>query len=269
MSNTSFLQYTRNTTLPFLHTLDSAQYTALSFLTAILTSSVKSPSPLRNGLFFLHITFLTQAFLAAPPSNVTNTAVTYTASLLLGNLCARYIDRLYIHVPERDFHRINADGSKEDANQFLWPRKFLWATELFCVTRGKGWDWQVTGIPKAQSQTRSRFVSVHLLEYVAMYGGLYLVGLMSQNIRMGFPALSYLPLREMAISITTNSVFLYLFIVLAYAITIYSHFGVLTLPLSMLCVGLRLGPSSWQEPQSWPPNFGSLKDAYSIRRFWG
>lgn len=269
MSNVTFWKHPHNTTLPFLQTLDSAQCTALSFFTAILTSSVRSSSPVRNAFFILHLTFLIQAFLAAPPSNITSTAVTYTASLLLGNLCARYIDRLYMHVPERDFHRVNADGSKEDANQLPWPRKLLWAIELFCITRGKGWDWQVTGIPKAQSQTRSRFVIVHLLEYVVMYGGLYLVGLMSQNIRMGFPAVSNLPLREMAISISSNPVFLYIFIVLAYAITIHSHFGILTLPLSVLCVGLKLGPSSWQEPQSWPPNFGSLKDAYSIRRFWG
>ena len=249
-------------------TLDSSHYIALSYIFAIITTSLPYRSPLRNGFLLLQVVFVAQAYLT-PANRDENTAVIYLGGLALGTMTSRYFDRLYAHVPEKEFHRINSDASKEDATKLSWPAKLFWAFELYSVTRGVGWDWRVSGIPKARAQTRGQFLIVRFVKYIAMYTGLYLAGLFCQEIRTGFKDISYPPLKNLAISLTSNTVFLYLFIVLTYAITIYSHFGIMTLPLSMLCVGLRLGPQSWQEQESWPPNFGSLKEAYSIRRFWG
>lgn len=248
--------------------LNSSHYTVLSYILAILTTALPYRSALRSGFLLLQVGFLAQAYLA-PPNRDQNTAVTYLGGLALGTLTARFFDRLYTHVPEKKFHRINPDASKEDATKLSGPARLFWAFELYSTTRGVGWDWKVHGIPKARVQTRGHFLRVQFFKYIAMYTALYLSGLLSQEIKTEFEDISHPSLRTVAIRLTSNTVFLYLFIVLVYAIAIYSHFGLVTLPLSMFCVGLRVGPLSWQEPESWPPNFGSLKDAYSIRRFWG
>ncbi|KAI4200237.1 MAG: hypothetical protein LQ350_004095 [Teloschistes chrysophthalmus] len=248
---------------------DATQYTALSFLLAIITITLPKGSLLRRGVLTLQILCVSQAYLAHAPTEAYNTAVTYTTGLLLGNLTARYADRLYLHVPEEQFHRINQDGTKEHATNLPWNQKLWWATELLGITRGVGWDWRVTGIPKARAQTRSRFLTVQSVKYIIMYTALYFAGRIAEAIRMGWPSVEPAPLRETVIALTSNSVFLHLLIVAGYAIAIYSHFGVMTLPLSLVCVGLQIGPRGWQEMENWPPNFGSLGAAYSIRRFWG
>ena len=102
-----------------------------------------------------------------------------------------------------------------------------------------------------------------------MYAGLYVAGLIAQNIRNNRVTVGSAMLRVALVSVTTNVYVLHLFLVGGYAITIYSHFGLMTLPLSIICVGLRVGPKCGQNAESWPPNFGSVTHAYSIRRFWG
>ncbi|GKZ40182.1 hypothetical protein AbraIFM66950_003006, partial [Aspergillus brasiliensis] len=62
---------------------------------------------------------------------------------------------------------------------------------------------------------------------------------------------------------------LYALIVLGLALVVYSHFAVFVLPLSILCVGLQVGPVAWRDMSAWPPDYGSLREAYSLRRFWG
>ncbi|KAI4100696.1 MAG: hypothetical protein L6R37_005315 [Teloschistes peruensis] len=253
----------------FLTDFDATQYTALSFLLAIITITLPKGSLLRKGVLTLQILCVIQAYVVHPLTEAHNSAVTYTTGLLLGNLTARYADRLYLHIPEGEFHRVNEAGTKEHATNLPWTQKLWWATELLGVTRGIGWDWRVTGIPKARAQTRSRFLTVRSVKYIFMYTGLYLTGRIAEAIRMGWPSVEPAPLRETVIAITSNSVFLHLFIVAGYAIAIYSHFGVMTIPLSLVCVELQIGPRGWQETEHWPPNFGSLGAAYSIRRFWG
>lgn len=187
----------------------------------------------------------------------------------MGNLLLRYVDRIFLRVPESAFHRIRADGSKDDASKLSPIRRFLWVFELVSVTRGIGWGWRVSGIHRLSPQTRALFLRTRLVKYVAMYAGLYLTGLSCRSILYGFTNVSDPRLRNALLSLTSNTVFLYVFIVLGSWMTVYSHFALFTLPLSLLCVGLKIGPSAWQHIESWPPNFGSLKEAYSISRFWG
>ena len=252
-----------------LQSLNNTHYTVLSFLFAALTPCFPRSSPLRRGFLLLQVALIVQVFIIPPPSNVPNTAVLYTFGVLGGNLLARYFDRLYIHVPEEEFHRINIDGSVEDARNLSSVRKFWWAFELLAVTRGIGWNWRVSGIPQSSPPTRLQFLRSRLLKYIAMYAGLHLTHLSCKNILNGFAEVSSPQLQKVLLSFTSSPVFLFPFVVLGWAITIYSHFGLLMLPLSLLCVGMRVGPSGWQRVESWPPNFGSLKEAYSIRRFWG
>lgn len=248
--------------------LDSHQCTALSFLLAVLTVSFPHGSVLRRGLLLLHITVLAQAYFAPAPLNLTNVAELYIHGVLLGNLTARYIDRLYLRVPEKAFHRL-VNGKAEDPNQLPWLQKVLWALELFSVTRGIGWNWRISGIPRSGEQSRQQFLQSCLLKYIAMYTGLYLTSAICRGILTGFQNLHNSTLQGVLVLMTGNAVSLSTFITLGWASVVYSHFGIMMLPLQILCVGLRVGPKAWQSPESWPPNFGSISEAYSIRRFWG
>ncbi|KAJ6142502.1 hypothetical protein N7471_001955 [Penicillium samsonianum] len=244
-------------TKPF--SLDSGHYTALAFVLAVCIPQAPHGSALRYGIFLLQITCAVQAFIAPPPP-VLDRAVLYTSGVLMGNLLARYFDRLYTTVPEKTFHRIIDPQTPEDGARLPAPERLFWALELFSVTRGIGWNWRVAGIPKSPAPTsRFQFAASQLLRWIAMYAGLHLVNMACQLVLSNPNSIPSLP----------GNLEIYTLIVTGFAITIYSHFAILMLPLSALCVGLQVGPRSWQDVASWPPNFGSVREAYSIRRFWG
>lgn len=268
---------------------DNTHYTAIAFILACLAPCFPQKSIFRRGILALQVYINVLTFLAPPPSGVANTAVLYTAGVLNGNLFARYVDRLYIHVPERDFHRVIVEAPKtqpsriknpgarqsdlpdhEDADNRPPIRRFLWMFEILGVTRGVGWNWRVTGIPQNPPNiSRATFVRACAVKYVAMYFGLYLISLCCDGIISSFQSFQHPELRATLILLTSRSLFLYIFIVLGWALTIYSHFAILMLPLAIVCVGLQVGPKAWQQVDAWPPNFGNFRDAYSIRRFWG
>ena len=275
--------------LGVFNSLDSTQYTALAFILASLVPCFPQKSVSRRGVLALQIYCTVLTFVAPPPSGIDNTAVVYTAGVLCGNLLARYLDRLYVRIPEREFFRLAdeeptsqlsastkgrdainpSDG--EDASKLPPASKFLWMVELLGVTRGIGWNWRVTGIPRNPANlSRRNFLQTCALKYVGMYLGLYFISLSCDRILSSFRALQDYPeLQAALIYSTSRPLFLYTFIVLGWALTIYSHFAILMLPLAMVCVGLGVGPKAWQNAEAWPPNFGSFADAYSIRRFWG
>lgn len=251
------------------HGITNLQYTFLSVVLAALTPCFQHGSILRRGCLLLQITCVVQAFFAPPPPQEKSTAVLYTTGVLMGVIAARSFDRLYIHVPEEEFHRISKTGEKEDSNTLSFWQKFLWSLELLLTTRGIGWDWQVSGIPKHPPQTRGEFLRKRMLKWTLMYMGLTLTTIVSQAILDGFPNISNDNLRELLVAVMNNNLSLYVVITLGWTLTVYSHFGILMLPLGFLCVGLQIGPKSWQDIEAWPPNFEVLSLAYSIRKFWG
>lgn len=248
--------------------LDFRQLTVLSFFLTITTLSFPYGSPLRLGFLLLQITVTAQAYFAPAPSNMTNVAELYTFGLLLGNLTARYFDRLYLRVPEKTFHRL-VDGEAEDPNMLPPLKKPLWALELVITTRGIGWNWRVPGNPPPSSSSRREFLQACILKYVTMYVGLYFISVGSQMILSGFKHVHNTTLRGALVAMTSNCIFLIIYVPLGWMAVINSHFGIYMFPLQVLCVGLHIGPKAWQSPEAWPPNFGSISEAYRIRRFWG
>ncbi|RDL32626.1 uncharacterized protein BP5553_09082 [Venustampulla echinocandica] len=251
------------------HGITNVQYTFLSVILAALTPCFQHGSTFRRGALLLQITCVVQAFFAPPPPQETSTAVLYTSGVLMGVIAARSFDRLYIHVPEETFHRINKTGEKEDAKTLSSWQKFLWGLELMLTTRGIGWDWKVSGIPKHPPQSRREFLKTRLLKWTLLYIGLTLTTIISQTILEEFSGVSNDNLREFLVAATSNNISLYAIIALGWTMTVYSHFGILMLPLGFLCVGFNIGPKTWQEVEAWPPNFEVLNLAYSIRRLWG
>lgn len=268
--------------------LNTAHYTPLAFLTACLVPCFSRRSTFRRGLLVLQILFTISAFLAPPPSNVSNTAMVYTPGVLNGVMVARYIDRLYLRTPEQAFWRLvkvppsdsgpvvhekelsTVQPVREDSNSLSSLQKFLWTFELLTVARGVGWNWRVAGIPTQTTHlSRAQFLRRCAIKWVAMYAGLHLVNSVCCAMLTSFRSIHVPWLRSTLMLLTWNPIFIYMFIFLGWTMTIYSHFALLDLPLGMICVGLRVGPKAWQELEAWPPNFGSYKEAYSIRRFWG
>lgn len=274
--------------LAFFKSLNNSHYTAIAFILACLVPCFPHGSVTRRGVLALQIYCTVLTFLAPPPSDIANSAVLYTAGVLNGNLLARYFDRLYLRVPERAFCRLTEEGpesqptqlrkagdrsnppAREDASKLPPISKFLWTFELLGVTRGIGWNWRVTGTTQNPANlSRATFLQTCAVKYAGMYAGLYAISLCCDGILSSFRSLHYHELRAALIFLTNRSLFLYTFIILGWALTIYSHFALLMLPLAMVCVGLNLGPKAWQNVDAWPPIFGTSGDAYSIRRFWG
>ncbi|CAK49107.1 hypothetical protein An10g00160 [Aspergillus niger] len=237
--------------------LVSTHYTALAFLLAVCIPSAPRKSILRYGLLLLQITCALQAFVAPPPPT-SDSAVLYTTGVLMANLLARYLDRLYTNVPEESFHRISSTNqSEEDATRLPLTQRLPWALELFSVTRGIGWDWRVSRIPELTApKSRARFVTARLLTIIAMYAGLYLLEVTCQELLASYPSPGIDDGNP--IQILMGDLFLYGLIVLGLALVIYSHFALFVLPLSILCVGLQTGPVAWRDMSAWPPDYGSF-----------
>lgn len=251
---------------------DSLQCTFISFLLAISTACCSPSSLLRQASLLLQVVFVIQAYLSPAPSGITDTATLYMYGVLLGNLTACYFDRLYSGTPEKRFYRI---GEKNQWKDFEGRglrssvQKFLWALELFTVRRGVGWNWKIASIPAPKKESRAEFVRLRSMKWVLMYSALYVTALTARNILDDFKSINDPKLRAALVSVVKNDIFLYFFIFLACFAIIYSYFGIPMLSLQILCVGLRVGPRAWQDPEAWPSNFGSIFEAYSIRRLWG
>ncbi|KAF1977125.1 hypothetical protein BU23DRAFT_551055 [Bimuria novae-zelandiae CBS 107.79] len=247
--------------------LDFQSCLALSFITAVLTPCFRRGSVERYGILALQVYFTVQAYLA-PVKPTGNLAVSYSSGVLLGNLTLRYFDRLYLHVPEEEFRRVQEDGVEERPDTLSLSQKLGWSVELLTTTRGVGWNWRVPGTPKAKKRTRAGFVFDRLVRWIAMYGGIFLAERICNGILNDWAQLPDGWIKSGLLAVTHNTVFLYTFVVLTLGLTVYTHFAMLTLPLALVCVGLGLGPAPWRQPDAWPATFNSLAEACSLRGFW-
>ncbi|KAK7699539.1 hypothetical protein SLS57_012370 [Botryosphaeria dothidea] len=246
--------------------LDFQACLALSFTTAVLTPCFRRGSVQRYGMLALQVYFTVLAYLA-PVTPTGNLAVTYSSGVLLGNLTLRYLDRLYLHVPEEAFRRVH-DGVEEKPGTLSPSQKLWWSAELLTTTRGVGWNWRVPGTPKTANRARAAFVFDRGVRWIAMYGSVWLAERVCAGILDEWAQLPDGCAKSSLLAVTHNTAFLHAFVVLVLGLTVYTHFAMLTLPAALLCVGLGLGPTRWRRPDAWPATFGSLAEAYSLRRFW-
>lgn len=247
--------------------LDYQVCLGLSFVTAVLTPCFRRGSVQRYGILALQIYFTVQAYFA-PVKPSENLAVVYTSRVLLGNLTLRYFDRLYLRAPEDAFYRVDDRGAQEKSDALTPIQKLWWSAELFLVTRGVGWNWRISGMPKSPGRTRATFVLGQASRWVVMYVSVWAVERACANILDEWAQLPDGPVKSGLLAISRNTAFLYVFITFAFSLTAYTHFEMLSLPLSLLCVGLKVGPTRWRQPDAWPATFGSFGEAYSLRRFW-
>ncbi|KAK0204106.1 membrane bound O-acyl transferase family-domain-containing protein [Desarmillaria ectypa] len=156
-----------------------------------------------------------------------------------------------------------ADGTRhvndtQDANAMSFLNRFWWALCLRISIRGVGWSNQLPHIPPTSKQSRWRFVSQSLRDtvnyiFILDIAGTYII----HN-----PIFSYRA--KEALPITSQGIYLQAINVWAWWTNLYASLQMLYSLIAAICVG-----SGISEPQFWPPMFGKLHDAYTLRRAWG
>lgn len=76
----------------------------------------------------------------------------YLTAVNISMLLAKMVDVCVVHTAERDFHRVEDDGTPCETTQeieqmTLW-QKFNWSLSLLTTTRGVGWNWRVKNVDK-------------------------------------------------------------------------------------------------------------------------
>ncbi|KAE9395793.1 hypothetical protein BT96DRAFT_861658 [Gymnopus androsaceus JB14] len=158
-------------------------------------------------------------------------------------------------------YRHRKDDPRMEPGGLSWARRVYWAWCATVSQRGIGWNYQMPHIPSAQhkSKGRTRF-SLYALRQVLFY--VFLLDL-AQMILQDPPSLHNLDSELYSIrSIPYPQRVFYTatWFIGAYAGINASYFA---------CVLVFVGVLGFSEEQDWPPFFGNLTDAYSVRNFWG
>lgn len=248
--------------------LSVQQCLLLAFVTVPFLLTLPANSLLRKSLYPLHIYIIICTFFADKPAHAPSSEL-YSLGLLVGTWTARIIDRVYMHAPEKCFKRKGIDDQPGKSLEGYSPiKKFFWAAELMSAARGIGWNWEVGGIPPSKVQSRRSFVVERIKKTTITFAGIYATAELAKLIltddeelrSRGFATV--LPLLR-------NSIFLRVFTTAGWLTVVYGHIVLPENLVAVLLVGSGIGGRRWADPASWPPAFGEITDAYSLRRFWG
>ncbi|KAK0445975.1 membrane bound O-acyl transferase family-domain-containing protein [Desarmillaria tabescens] len=146
----------------------------------------------------------------------------------------------------------------QDAKDMPFLKRFWWALCLRISIRGVGWSNQLPHVPPTSKQSRWRFVSQTLRDTVNYLLILDIAG----TYIIHNPIFSYRA--KEALPITSQGIYLQAINVWAWWTNLYASLQMLYSLIAVICVG-----SGISEPQFWPPMFGKLHDAYTLRRAWG
>lgn len=247
--------------------LNGQQYLILALFTVPILLSFHPASIVRRVFYYLPLVLLFQAF-RTPCKLDASSSFTggYHFGLLLSAWTLRIIDRLYLNSPEETFFRNTAyDDTSEMPINYSPLKKFMWAIELISVTRGIGWNWQISQIPSQQTLSRGAFVWMRFSKAFGLYLALRLV-ILSSDILLALAA------RESHINpairmILFNRAFLHLYIYACWAFIVYCSLDLADNILAIFFVSTSIY-KPWSEPSAWPPVFGSFYDSYGLRRLW-
>lgn len=171
------------------------------------------------------------------------------------------------HGPDTPTYDGNGDGNKgsiarriEDCSS-IWS-KLRWAYELMIPShRGIGWSWQIKNVPKdpvAHLSNRRWVLHQAKKAAVAYIGSLFML------IILGFTS-AYEKKQHTAVETTGSAAGFLMDAALGWAGAIWIYCRLISFysSASAITVALRIY-KIWQLP----PLMGSVRDAYSVRRFW-
>jgi hypothetical protein len=180
----------------------------------------------------------------------------------------RILDRVYLNDPEAAFSRNGIDDEEGRGPITYNPiKKFIWALELITVTRGIGWNWQISQIPPQQNIKRGSFLVMKFWKacftcfglYFIIFSSKYLVALAEVEAQEEIP--------KWISRALLHPIFLHVFVYATWAFVVYSSLDLAENILAIVFVGLRI-TKRWSEPDAWPPVFGSIGESYGFRRSW-
>ncbi|KAE9398121.1 hypothetical protein BT96DRAFT_920997 [Gymnopus androsaceus JB14] len=164
------------------------------------------------------------------------------------------VDPLKVYRHRRDNPGVEPEG-------LSWAGRVYWALCATVSLRGIGWNYQMPHIPSAHHTPRGRTrFSLYALRQVLFC--VFLVDL-AQTILQD--PQSPQDLDSELYSLRSLSYPQRVFYTATWFITAYASINACYFTCALVFVGL-LG---YSEEQDWPPFFGDLTDAYSVRNFWG
>jgi hypothetical protein len=244
-------------------------YALAAMLAVPIVLTLPPRSSIRTILYPRPLALWALSYLSPKPSFLSTPSEQNHFGVQLVPWGIRILDRMYLNDPEQTFRRRDQENEKKQARPERSDRvqKFLWSLELITVTRGVGWNWDVTLRNPGKCQDRPSFTRKRIHKILLIVLLLVAFGLLSDYI-VSCEATLRSWQRSGILLAGLVSLSLRLYIWIGYGIVTYAS---LTLPhdiMSVIFVGTGIG-GSWAEPASWPPTFGDPLDAYSFRPFWG
>jgi len=180
----------------------------------------------------------------------------------------RILDRLYLNDPETTFLRKGIDDKEGHGPITYNPiKKFIWGLELITVTRGIGWNWQISQIPPQQDLERGPFLFMKFRKACLTCLGLRFVISSSQYLLALARGEEAREIPAWTSQVLLHPIFLHFFIYATWAFVVYSSLNLAENLLAIVFVGLRI-TKTWSEPAAWPSVFGSIREGYGFRRGW-
>lgn len=225
-------------------------------------------SIIRQALYPVQLLLLMASFFAQVPSGESQAEI-YQTGLLLGVTASRIIDRVYMHQPETFLRKGIDDTPGAGPDTYRPVKKALWALELVTAFRGVGWNWEVGGIPRPDHARRFSFVVGRLVKWLLTFAAIHSVTVISDAILDVNAITTFHP--EAATfwtSILQEPWFLRVFMTVGWLTVVYGHIYLPENMVAMFLVSTGIG-GRWSDPAQWRPSFGSIKEAYTLRRVWG
>jgi len=228
------------------------EFKSILFLLAwgiTLLSLVVRPSPYRRLLFIPTLSIcLYLAFYTTSADIASKNAVACTAfSLIFFSLDLTALTDVQ--------NELRLVGQKTSISTASLSDRFWWALRLLSSPRGIGWAHEpTTHILPHPTTSRVRFLSNQLLrtaKFIIIFDIVRVLSYSNPYFQKGGPSLA-------------DAGLLWRSTVLALVITTYASLARVYTIYSIVSVGFGL-----TVPGDWPPLFGYLGDAYTVRRSWG
>jgi hypothetical protein len=146
-------------------------------------------------------------------------------------------------------------GQKKATSEMTFTERLTWATSLLATPRGIGWAHEPTDcIPPRPTTSRGKFIASQFLWFMLYYIILDVVLIHIQGNPCFMPGGPSFAAFGLWWRMTA----------LVYIVLMYCHFSGICAMISIVCVAIGL-----YEPTDWPHVFGSVLDAYTLRKCWG
>ncbi|KAI6100284.1 hypothetical protein F5141DRAFT_1141605 [Pisolithus sp. B1] len=193
--------------------------------------------------------------LIAADMAVSHTGTGYFDYSFGGTLGAAVLDAIRFLLLIRPLEEYRHETDKVPAYQLPYIQRFFWLTSI--SQRGIGWSFKADhSVPSVEPYhlTRRAFVTSRLRRIFVYY-------LLFEGVRM---YIRCNPVFSTEAPLLSQGYFLGWLNIMAIPWRFYLGLNWIHSLMAVIAVGATL-----YEPQSWPVPFGRLKDAYTIRRFWG